>query len=189
MTRRRIIGAMVAGALAAGSGLAAAQAFPSKPIRIVVPFPPGGTTDIMARAMATQMNLSLGVPVLVENRVGGSAIVGTDHVARAAPDGYTLLMAGSPHGINNSLRKNFGNYLVVNGSLGWWAGEERQHRFQVRLVNILNEKYAERYGYGNQRFSSAFVRGEITTSSPNYFYGYPFEGKPRAVYVSYTTTF
>lgn len=106
MTRRRIIGAMVAGALAAGSGLAAAQAFPSKPIRIVVPFPPGGTTDIMARAMATQMNLSLGVPVLVENRVGGSAIVGTDHVARAAPDGYTLLMAGSPHGINNSLRKS-----------------------------------------------------------------------------------
>ncbi|MCX7283737.1 MAG: TonB-dependent receptor, partial [Novosphingobium sp.] len=92
-------------------------------------------------------------------------------------------------GVNNSLRHNFGNYLVVNGSLGWWAGEDRQHRFQIRLVNILNEKYAERYGYGNQRFSSAFVRGEITTTSPNYFFGYPFEGKPRAVYASYTTTF
>lgn len=95
----------------------------------------------------------------------------------------------STGGLNNALRKNFGNYLVVNGSLGWWAGEDRQHRFQVRLVNLLNEKYAERYGYGNQRFSSAAVRGEITTTSPNYFYGYPFEGKPRSVYVSYTTTF
>lgn len=92
-------------------------------------------------------------------------------------------------GLNNSLRHNFGNYLVVNGSLGWWAGEDRQHRFQVRVVNIFNEKYAERYGYGNQRYSSAFVRGEITTTSPNYYYGYPFEGKPRAVYVSYTTAF
>lgn len=95
----------------------------------------------------------------------------------------------STGGLNNALRHNFGNYLVVNGSLGWWAGEDRQHRFQVRLVNVLNEKYAERYGYGNQRFSSAAVRGEITTTSPNYFYGYPFEGKPRSVYVSYTTTF
>jgi outer membrane cobalamin receptor len=95
----------------------------------------------------------------------------------------------STGGVGGSLRKNFGNYLVVNGSLGWWAGEDRQHRFQVRLVNILDEKYAERYGYGNQRFSSAFVRGEITTTSPSYFYGYPFEGKPRSVYVSYTTTF
>ena len=104
--RRRLFGPLFVLALVLTCGQAAAQPFPSKPIRIVVPFPPGGTTDIMARAMATQMNQSLGVPVLVENRVGGSAIVGTEHVARSAPDGYTLLMAGSPHGINNSLRRN-----------------------------------------------------------------------------------
>jgi tripartite-type tricarboxylate transporter receptor subunit TctC len=106
MTRRRIFGVLAMAALGTIPLPSVAQSFPSKPIRIVVPFPPGGTTDIMARAMATQMNQSLNVPVLVENRVGGSALVGTEHVARSAADGYTLLMAGSPHGINNSLRKN-----------------------------------------------------------------------------------
>lgn len=86
-------------------------------------------------------------------------------------------------------RHNFGNYLVVNGSLGFWAGSERQHRFQLRLVNIFDEVYAERYGYGNMRYSVAGVRGELTAADDAYYYGYPFEGKPRSVYVSYTTTF
>ena len=103
---RKIIGLILSAVVLVAALPALAQPFPSKPIRIVVPFPPGGTTDIMARAMAAQLNQSLNVPVVVENRVGGSAIVGSDHVARATPDGYTLLMAGSPHGINNSLRKN-----------------------------------------------------------------------------------
>ncbi len=92
-------------------------------------------------------------------------------------------------GVGNSLRHNFGNYFLMNGSIGYWAGDEKQHRFQLRLVNIFNEKYAERYGYGNQRFGSAFIRGEIKLNSPEYFYGYAFEGKPRSVYVSYTTSF
>lgn len=92
-------------------------------------------------------------------------------------------------GVGNSLRTNFGNYLVVNGSLAYWAGDKRQHRFQVRVVNILDETYAERWGYGNQRFGSAFIRGEIALNSPQYFYGYPFEGKPRSVFASYTTAF
>lgn len=86
-------------------------------------------------------------------------------------------------------RHNFGNYFVMNGSIAYWAGDERQHRFQIRVVNITNSKYAERYGYGNQRFGSAFIRGEIALNSPQYFYGYEFEGKPRAVYGSFTTTF
>ncbi len=92
-------------------------------------------------------------------------------------------------GVRNSLRTNFGNYLVVNGSVAYWAGDKRQHRFQLRLVNILNETYAERWGYGNQRFGSAFIRGEIALNSPQYFYGYPFEGKPRSIFASYTTAF
>ncbi|MES2495744.1 MAG: TonB-dependent receptor [Pseudomonadota bacterium] len=92
-------------------------------------------------------------------------------------------------GVANSLRHNFGNYLVVNGSLGLWLGDDRQHRFQLRVVNMFDEKYAERYGYGNQRFGSAFNRGEIALNSPAYFYGYEFEGKPRSIYVSYTTSF
>lgn len=92
-------------------------------------------------------------------------------------------------GVNNSLRHDFGNYFVMNGSLAYWAGDEQQHRFQLRLVNIFNARYAERYGYGNQRYGSAFIRGEIALNSPQYFYGYPFEGKPRSVYVSYITSF
>lgn len=95
----------------------------------------------------------------------------------------------STGGVGNSLRKNFGNYFLLNGSLGYWAGDKRQHRFQIRLVNILDTKYAERYGFGNQRFGSAFIRGEIALNGPGYFYGYPFEGKPRSVFVSYATTF
>ena len=95
----------------------------------------------------------------------------------------------STGGVNNALRYNFGNYFVMNGSVAYWAGDEKQHRFQLRLVNVFDAKYAERYGYGNQRFGSAFIRGEIALNSPQYFYGYPFEGKPRSVYFSFTTTF
>lgn len=86
-------------------------------------------------------------------------------------------------------RQNFGNYLVVNGSIGYWLGEDRQHKIQLRVVNILNERYAERFGYGNQRLSEAFITGRIVLNSDQYFYGYPFEGKPRAFYLSYQTKF
>ncbi|MET0241279.1 MAG: TonB-dependent receptor plug domain-containing protein [Sphingobium sp.] len=96
---------------------------------------------------------------------------------------------GSGGEIIPQFRHNFGNYFVMNASVGLWVGEDRQHRFQLRLVNAFNEKYAERYGYANNRFSQAFYRGEIVTNGPGYFYGYEFEGKPRSVYFSYTTEF
>ena len=71
---------------------AMAQAFPSKPIKIIVPFPAGGTTDIVARIVGQRMSESMGQPVLVDNRGGAGGAVGADLVAKAAPDGYTLLM-------------------------------------------------------------------------------------------------
>ncbi|VTU13877.1 Argininosuccinate lyase [Variovorax sp. SRS16] len=84
--------------------LAQAADFPSKPIRIVVPFPPGGATDEAARLIATQMGAHWGQPVVVDNRPGAGGNVGSDIVAKSAPDGYTLVMGvtGS-HAINISL--------------------------------------------------------------------------------------
>ena len=71
---------------------AAAQQFPSKPIRIVVPFPAGGTTDVVARLVAQRMSESMGQPVVVDNRGGAGGALGADIVAKSNPDGYTLLM-------------------------------------------------------------------------------------------------
>jgi tripartite-type tricarboxylate transporter receptor subunit TctC len=73
--------------------LAQAQDYPSKPVRIVVPYPPGGNTDIVARLMADQFGKLWGRPVVVENRAGAGGTMGTDYVAKAAPDGYTIQLA------------------------------------------------------------------------------------------------
>lgn len=80
-------------------------AFPDKPIRLVVPFAPGGGTDLVARAMGITMGEDLGQPVIVDNKPGGSTIIGTDAVAKSAPDGYTLVMATMAHAVNPSLHK------------------------------------------------------------------------------------
>ena len=74
---------------------AAAQDFPNHPIRIVSPYPPGGTTDILARMLAPKLSAAFGQPVIVENRAGASSNIGTEYVARAKPDGYTLLLGNN----------------------------------------------------------------------------------------------
>jgi len=81
---------------------ASGQAFPSKPIRFLVPYPPGGGTDIVARAVGQKLQESMGQPVLVENRPGASEIIGTEALARSAPDGHTIALVGS-FAINPSL--------------------------------------------------------------------------------------
>ncbi|HEU0258168.1 MAG TPA: tripartite tricarboxylate transporter substrate binding protein [Burkholderiales bacterium] len=80
-------------AFAAG---AQAQTWPSKAVRFIVPFPPGGSTDVAARTVADKLTRALGAQVLVENRAGGGGAIGTVEAARAAPDGYTLLFAADP---------------------------------------------------------------------------------------------
>ncbi|MDH4189305.1 MAG: tripartite tricarboxylate transporter substrate binding protein [Betaproteobacteria bacterium] len=83
-----------------------AQGFPNKPIHVVVPFPPGGGTDVVARTVAPRMQEILGQPVVVDNRAGAGGNIGTDLVAKSPADGYTLLVASAATAINNTLAKN-----------------------------------------------------------------------------------
>jgi len=93
MQRRFLITACAATLLLSVASGAWAQAYPNKPVRLVVPFAAGGTTDIVARVLAEKMNLSLGQPMIVENKAGGGGAVGATETARATPDGYALGMA------------------------------------------------------------------------------------------------
>lgn len=89
--------------LAASAGLASAQAWPTKPITLIVPFPAGGTTDVLARALAERLTGALGQPVIVESKPGAGATVGADFVAKAKADGYTLLVGAVHHTIASSV--------------------------------------------------------------------------------------
>ncbi|MEP7330414.1 MAG: tripartite tricarboxylate transporter substrate binding protein [Betaproteobacteria bacterium] len=106
------------------SALLAQTSYPSKPIRLVVPFPAGGTTDILARAAAQKLTVSTGQPVVVDNRPGAGGNIGAELVAKAAPDGYTLLMGTvGTHAINPSLyarmpydhQRDFAPVILVAG--------------------------------------------------------------------------
>ena len=84
---------------------AAAQAWPTRPIRLIVPFPPGGATDANARAIAKEVETVLGQPLVIDNRGGANAIIGCDLVAKSAPDGYTLMHISVAFAINPSTYK------------------------------------------------------------------------------------
>src|SRR5918996_3494344 len=82
-----------------------AQAWPSKPLRYIVPFPPGAFNDTLARTLAAELPKTLGQPVVVENRPGGNTIIGTEMAAKSPPDGYTLFGAALPFSVIQSLYK------------------------------------------------------------------------------------
>lgn len=103
-TRRALIAAAAA-TLALGCGLAGAQTWPEKPVTLIVPFPPGGTTDVLARALAERLQQALGQPVIVESKPGAGATLGADYVAKSKPDGYTLLVGAVHHTIATSVYK------------------------------------------------------------------------------------
>ena len=87
-------------------GGVSAQEWPNKPLRIVVPFAPGGSADVFGRAVAQHLQGVLGQSVVIDNRPGGGSVIGTDAVAKSAPDGYTLLLMSNAHTVNESLIPN-----------------------------------------------------------------------------------
>lgn len=100
-SRRTVLAAIAAATLTPAPSVFAQAAFPSKPIRIIVPYAPGGFTDIVARLVGQKLSTRLGQPVIVENKTGGSTAIGAEFVAKAAPDGHTLLM-----GVTTTLSTN-----------------------------------------------------------------------------------
>jgi len=122
----RILLALVFALLSAGPVLG--QSYPAKPIRIVVPYAAGGNSDVIARALAVPLSESLGQPVVIDNRAGASGIIGSEVVAKAAPDGYTLLMISS------------GN-LTTNPSLFAQLPYDTQRDF-TSISNVAYTSYA-----------------------------------------------
>ena len=136
IAKRAVLGLIAGAALVAALPAAAQDKFPDRPVMFVVPFPPGGPTDAMARILATELTRELGQSVVVENKAGAGGNIGADFVARANPDGYTIMFGTSgPLAINHSLYKGLKydprtsfepviyvgylpNILVVRPSLG-----------------------------------------------------------------------
>jgi tripartite-type tricarboxylate transporter receptor subunit TctC len=104
--RRQFLHLAAAAAFPAASGFAWAQAYPSRPVRIIVGFAAGGPNDILARLTGQWLSERLGQPFVIENRAGAGSNIATEAVVRAPPDGYTLLLAGTPNAINATLYDN-----------------------------------------------------------------------------------
>src|SRR3712207_1222029 len=105
MLRRDLFALAAAAGLAAPSVLRAQSAWPERPIRLIVPFPPGGSTDTTARIIQPKLQEALGKPVVIENRGGASGSVGATEAARAAPDGYTWMLAFDTEATNQTVMR------------------------------------------------------------------------------------
>jgi tripartite-type tricarboxylate transporter receptor subunit TctC len=101
----RVVACFVASLLASATAGVSAQVYPDRPVRIIVGFPPGGSSDTVARVVADKLTVSLGQPVIVENRPGAGGVTASEFVARAPKDGYTLLLATAGHSTAAAMRK------------------------------------------------------------------------------------
>ena len=178
------------------SSVSAQTSWPVKPVKIVVPFSPGGTTDILARAMAPELSKAFGQPFVVENRAGAGGNIGADVVAKAAPDGYTLLMGTvGTHGINKSLyskmpfdpQKDFApitlvagvpNVMIVNTEKARAAGINSVADF-IRAAKANPGKF-NMASSGNG--TSIHMAGELfKTTSGTYMIHFPYSGSGPAL--------
>lgn len=103
---RLVAGAVLTALTASLTVPVAAQTFPSKPVRLIVPFAPGGFTDVVARILGQRLSVSMGQQFVIENKAGAGSTIGTDFVAKAAPDGYTLVMVSTTHVISPWIYKS-----------------------------------------------------------------------------------
>lgn len=134
MKALKLLRLLVTGLVLGIAAPAIAQTYPSKPITMIVPFPPGGSTDIMARVLAAKLQETLKQPIIVQNRAGAGGVIGTDAAARSAPDGYTLLLSSSAPlavglSLNPDIRYNVLTDLVPVSMVG-----------DVPLVIVTNQK-------------------------------------------------
>ncbi len=150
LTRRPLLlGAAALAAPLAAPATVRAQSWPAGPIRLVVPFAPGGTTDLVGRLLADQLSQRLNTPFIVENRAGGTATVGSQMVADAAPDGQTLLMSNiASHGIGPSIYRNlrydpvasFSHIaMVITNPSAWVVNPNSEIRNLEDIVRLARE--------------------------------------------------
>jgi tripartite-type tricarboxylate transporter receptor subunit TctC len=128
-------------ALAGAAGPVAAQDYPARPIKWVVPYPPAGTTDVLARIIAQWLTEKLGQPVVVENRAGAGNNIGTELVVKSPPDGYTMLLVNPANGINATLYKDL-NYNFMR-DIAPVAGLVRTPNVMVVTANFPAKTVAE----------------------------------------------
>lgn len=178
------------------SPVEAQSPWPNRPVKIIVPFAPGGTTDILARAMAPELQKAFGQPFVVENRAGAGGNIGADAVAKSAPDGYTLLMGTvGTHGINKALysrmafdpQKDFApitlvagvpNVMVVNSEKARAAGINTVADF-IRVAKASPGKF-NMASSGNG--TSIHMAGELfKTMSGTYMIHFPYSGSGPAL--------
>src|ERR1700722_847063 len=171
---RRTFLHLAAGTIAASAApsLALAQAYPSRPTRLVLGFPPGGSADAAARLMAEWLSGRLGHPVVVENRPGASGNIGTEDVVRAAPDGYTLLFATSTTSINTALYPNLN--FDFSADIAPVAAVSRNPFVMVVNSSVPTKTVAEFIGYAKAN-PGKLAMASAGNGTPHHLFGELFK--------------
>ncbi|MFM9969195.1 MAG: Bug family tripartite tricarboxylate transporter substrate binding protein [Burkholderiales bacterium] len=169
------INSLLASLLFCASSVTRAQTYPNKPVRMVVPSPAGGGSDILGRLVAQKVSVALGQNVIVDNRVGGDGIIGTEHVARAAADGYTLLIGNATVQVANLfLRKNLPynaakDFVAITGGVEAVTGIVVNSALPIYSIADLIDyakKNPGKFTYGSSGAGGAYhISGEAFKST------------------------
>jgi tripartite-type tricarboxylate transporter receptor subunit TctC len=187
MTAIRTWAALALAAMGLAATPALAQNWPQKPVRLIVPYPVGGTTDIMARVLQPKLNASLGQPVIVENRAGANGVVGADIVAGSAPDGYTLMLTTSATNtmVQHTAKslpydpiKDFTPIVATGRSRGYIMLHPSVPANNLKELIEYARKFPGKLSYGTPNISSSFhLSGALIAEAANVsFVHVPYKG-------------